>query len=395
MPSVTNLGQGFRFDVAFSFAGPHREKVLEVANRVAASIGKERVFFDEWYQHEILGDDMDVLLQRFYHEQSLFVVADLSEEYSGREWGQAEARAIRALRFEIDPARDEIQRLRLLNVRFGPGEVPGVYKTTGYFNGIDSTVDECADLILKRLALLRERLALPVQPVDALPRQASPAFSWPETSPSLPIWPMADHTEARAAFERLLTRNAPWRSLPLRGSSETGKSHITRQMLANAIQMPDLACGRFDFKGTTDVDAELRAFVQYLDVPLPPVGPRLNERLTHILDALKLRAKPALLIFDTYEAAGEAQDWMEKQLLLRVMRDTWVRVVIAGQTVPEPASAVWATVARPPLQLMPPPPEEWCAFGRLYNPDINLDFVRQAHQVCKGKASVLAQLLGA
>jgi hypothetical protein len=80
---------------------------------------------------------------------------------------------------------------------------------------------------------------------------------------------MADHTEARAAFERLLTRNALWRCLPLRGSSETGKSHITRQMLANAIQMPDLACGRFDFKGTIDVDAELRAFVQYLDVPSP------------------------------------------------------------------------------------------------------------------------------
>jgi len=32
------------------------------------------VFFDEWYEHEILGDDMDVLRQGFYHEQSLLVV---------------------------------------------------------------------------------------------------------------------------------------------------------------------------------------------------------------------------------------------------------------------------------------------------------------------------------
>ena len=32
------------------------------------------MFFDEWFEHEILGSDMDVLLQRFYHERSLLVV---------------------------------------------------------------------------------------------------------------------------------------------------------------------------------------------------------------------------------------------------------------------------------------------------------------------------------
>jgi hypothetical protein len=64
MASTTNPGEGFRFDVAFSFAGPHREKVLAVAQLVAASIGQERVFFSDWYEHELLGVDMDVLLQR-------------------------------------------------------------------------------------------------------------------------------------------------------------------------------------------------------------------------------------------------------------------------------------------------------------------------------------------
>src|SRR5215471_17466446 len=100
-----------RFDVAFSFAGPHRDKVREIAELVAQRVGKQRVFFDEWYEHEILGDDMEVLLQRFYHEQSLLVIADLSQDYAGRDWCQAEARAIRALRFQIDPARNETQRL--------------------------------------------------------------------------------------------------------------------------------------------------------------------------------------------------------------------------------------------------------------------------------------------
>jgi hypothetical protein len=136
---MPNSIEAFRFDVAFSFAGPHRDKVRAIAKLVAAKLGEKRVFFDEWYEYEILGDDMHVLLQRFYHEQSLFVVADLSDEYVGRPWCQAEARAIRALRFEIDPARDEIQRLRLLNVRFDLGNVPGIFNTTAYLDGIAKT----------------------------------------------------------------------------------------------------------------------------------------------------------------------------------------------------------------------------------------------------------------
>ena len=52
----------YRFEVAFSFAGPHRDKERAIAELVAAKLGSERVFFDEWFEHKILGSDMDVLL---------------------------------------------------------------------------------------------------------------------------------------------------------------------------------------------------------------------------------------------------------------------------------------------------------------------------------------------
>ena len=226
-----------------------------------------------------------------------------------------------------------------------------------------------------------------------LPGSGGPSPDWPEQPPPL-LWPMADHSEVRAAFQLLLTRTAPWHFLPLRGPTETGKSHITKQILGNALQMPDLACGRFDFKGTTGMDNEVRAFVQYLGVPLPPASERLNERLGQILEALKQSARPAILVFDAYEYAGEAQDWVEKQLLASLVREPWLRVVIAGQRVPEIANAAWSSVAHAPLSLVPPPPEDWLAFGQPHKPGITLDFVRQAHQLCSGKASVLAQLLG-
>lgn len=218
------------------------------------------------------------------------------------------------------------------------------------------------------------------------------APDWPEVPPPL-LWPMADHSEVRAAFERLLTRAVPWRFLPLRGPSESGKSHITRQMLSNALRVPGLACGRFDFKGIIDMDAEVRVFIQDLDVSLPPVG-RLNERLGYILNGLKQRARPALLVFDTYESADEAQDWVEKQLLPSLIRATWLRVVIAGQRVPERAGAIWEEDASPPITLKPPPAPDWFNYGKRHRPELTLADVETACRLACDRASLLAQLFG-
>jgi hypothetical protein len=192
----------------------------------------------------------------------------------------------------------------------------------------------------------------------------------------------------------LLTRSSAWRFLPVRGDSETGKSHLTRLMLGSALALPGLACGRFDFKGTTKAELELRSFVMNLAVPRLASGAALSDRLNAILDGLKKRASPALVIFDTYEQAGEAQDWVEKQLLAHVVREPWLRVVIAGQRVPDRIGATWAAQAAPPIPLRSPPPEDWFAFGQPHKPGLTLDFVRQAHALCNGKPSLLAQLLG-
>ena len=165
-------------------------------------------------------------------------------------------------------------------------------------------------------------------------------------------------------------------------------------MLYNALRIQELACGRFDFKGTTGMDAEVRAFVQDLGVPLPPANTRLNERLGHILDALKQRARPAFLVFDTYEAAGGAQDWVEKQLLPSLIRATWLRVVIAGQRLPEFTGAVSASVARAPINLEPPPPADSFEYGKQHHPGLTLAWVEDACRFARNKASPLAQLLG-
>jgi len=373
-----------QFLVAFSFAGEQRELVSAIAAAVEEKLGESSVFYDEWFEYYTAGADADLKLAGVYSERSILVVPCVSKAYADKPWTQGEHRAIRDLQMRVDASTNDRDKLRLLPLRVGDGDVPGIFRNTICPDVRTKGLAYAVDLILNRLGLIDPTLTGNAEPSDG--------STWLETPPELD-WPIADHTGAREAFAVLLARKATWRYLPVRGPSETGKSFITRQMLSNALNVADLACGRFDFKGTTDMDAELRAFVQELGVPLPPASARLNDRLTNMLDGLKQRARPTLLIFDTYEAAGEAKDWVEKQLLTTLIRATWLRVVIAGQVVPSSIGAVWASIAPPPLDLMPPPPADWLAFGQKHHADLTL---HEVEMFCKrsNKASVLAQLFG-
>jgi hypothetical protein len=289
-----------RFAVAFSLAGEQRQLVLPIAQEVEAVLGRSAVFYDTWYEHWIAGWDADLLLQKLYGEMAELVVMCVSGAYGAKPWTRTEHRALRSRLMQADSGTD---RYRIFPVRIGDGEVEGVL-----FNEIVpdlryKTPVESAELIVARLMLVRGHAG-----------NAGPAITrWPSDSPMLQ-WPMADHGEARAAFARLLCEASPGRVLLVRGASETGKSHMSRQMIRNAIRLPGVVSGRFDFKGTTNMDIEVEAFSRPLGIE-PPTGHILNERLAKILSDLRKRAQPTLLIFDTYEAAGEAKDWVESVLL--------------------------------------------------------------------------------
>ncbi len=375
-----------KFLVAISFAGEQRDLVREIAEAVERRIGVNNVFFDEWFEPHIAGHDADIKLQEIYADQCELAVVCVSERYKGKEWTQAEYEAIRARVMKSRVSSNRRDQLAILPIRVGDGDVNGIP-----FNAIvpdirNRSPDQTADLIIERLRLIVPSAGMGVGSALVAP-------SWPETLPPM-LWPMADHNGVREVFAQLMDREAPWRFLPIRGLTETGKSHITRQMLANALRVPELACGRFDFKGTTSLDAEVRIFIQDLGVPLPPASTQLSDRLGRTLDELKQRARPTFLVFDTYEAAGDARDWVEKQLLPCLIRTTWLRVVIAGQRVPEFSGAVWASAARAPLDLVPPPPTDWFEYGKQHRPNLKLADVKTACRLACNKASLLAQLLG-
>jgi len=368
-----------RFAVAFSFAGEQRQLVLPIAMEVEAVLGPSTVFYDDWYEYWLAGTDADLSLQELYGEGAELVVVCVSGEYDNKPWTGTEYRAIRDRQMKGTTPAD---RHRILPVRVGDGEVKGVLFTDIVPDLRDRTAIAAAELIVARLNLVRE-----------LAGAAPPVVGWPGQVPEL-HWPMADHAEARGAFTGLLSEASPGRVLLVRGASETGKSHMSKQMIRNALRLPGVAAGRFDFKGTTSMGIEIEAFAGTLGVD-PPDVPSLNQRLGAILTELRRRARPTLLVLDTFEAAGEARGWVEEVLLPHVISARWLRVVIIGQTVPVPIGSVWESVATGPLILQSPGPEDWLAYGRANRGEtVNLELVTQVHRLADGKSSILAGLLG-
>jgi hypothetical protein len=233
----------------------------------------------------------------------------------------------------------------------------------------------------------------PEPPFPATNNSPVLAVEWPESAPDLK-WHLANHDEARLAFAELVTRSSKFRFLGIRGNSETGKSHVTMQFLTNAQRRISVCrCARFDFKGSDQIDQSLATFVQHLDVPLPPASSSLSERFGRILQNLAQRQQPSLLIFDTYEDAGDADRWVLDSLLTSLHRHPWLRVVVAGQVIPVCHGKPWEEDSQV-LQFGRPDPEHWLAYAQANKRTISLSTLDEVFKLTNGKASILAQLCG-
>ena len=88
-----------RFAIAVSFPGEHKRFVRNVVGRLAEELGRDRVFYYDWYQAELLGKDGDLKLREIYRDQSEIVVPFFSEHYA-KPWCEIEWSATRAMLLE-------------------------------------------------------------------------------------------------------------------------------------------------------------------------------------------------------------------------------------------------------------------------------------------------------
>jgi hypothetical protein len=133
-----------KFRVALSFPGERRPYVKEVADSLRSELGDNAVFYDNYYQPDLARPNLDLLLQRIYHEKSNLVVVFLCEDYERKEWCGLEWRAIRDL---IKQKQDN----KIMLVRFDPFLIPGLFGIDGYIDIGTQSPTELASVILKRL----------------------------------------------------------------------------------------------------------------------------------------------------------------------------------------------------------------------------------------------------
>jgi hypothetical protein len=86
-----------RFRVALSFPGEQRPFVAQVAERLAADLGRQAVLYDAWYEPEFARPDLDTYLQSLYHDHSELIAVFFCADYERKEWCGLEWRAVRDL----------------------------------------------------------------------------------------------------------------------------------------------------------------------------------------------------------------------------------------------------------------------------------------------------------
>jgi hypothetical protein len=96
------------------------------------------------------------VLQRIYLTATRLVVCGICKRYAEKPWTQDEWRAIQVFERRLRPGDaggSPADRNRFLPLRFGDGEVDGVFETAIVPDGRDRSAEQIAALILERLQL--------------------------------------------------------------------------------------------------------------------------------------------------------------------------------------------------------------------------------------------------
>jgi hypothetical protein len=133
-----------RFRVALSFPGECRPFVSAVAEHLKGELGQDSVFYDNDYVAELARPNLDLLLQRIYHDNSDLIVVFLSGDYADKEWCGLEWRAKRDI---IKQRRDGTMML----LRLDQAQVPGLFGIDGYIDVATWSPAQTAEEIMKRL----------------------------------------------------------------------------------------------------------------------------------------------------------------------------------------------------------------------------------------------------
>jgi hypothetical protein len=375
-----------KFLVAFSFAGEQRELVRSIAEAVEALLGRSKVFFDEWYEDYIAGDDADVCLQEIYCERCHLAVVCVSERYGDKEWTLAEHAAIRDRVNRARASDNDKDRLGVLPIRVGAGEVKGIPKFTSIVPDVrERPLDKTLELIVNRL------------------HRAAPEFRRAVAFPDYPPWPdepthyepgLADRDEPWPAIQQLMTSRAAKRILMLEGPSGYSKTALLTAAFryAKVLSVP---AAYVDFK-----DSQLLSQINVLRrlrLDLGVVLPGFTEPDPwKLLEALHKSASPTLILLDTFEKVTETKElvqWIETQVLAEVEHCQQLRFLIGGQKIPKSSQFRWHDLAEEIELNRIIDKQVWGDWIQQKNPDLHDKLVEGAVAVYNGEPANISCFL--
>ena len=143
------------YEIALSSTDEQRRFVSEVADRLAAVLGRDKVFYDKFCQAELAQPSLDLYLQEIYLDRSRLVVVFLGSDIGRKEWHGLERWVALDL---IKSKRSE----QIMLVRVEEGSAPGSLGIDGWVDARGRDAREVADLILERWRLLS-----PIPPLSA------------------------------------------------------------------------------------------------------------------------------------------------------------------------------------------------------------------------------------
>ena len=356
-----------RFRIAFSFAGEKREFVSQVAAILAARFGEEKILYDKFHRAEFARDDLAFYLPDLYNTETDLVVAVFCENYDQKEWCGLEWKAI----FDMVKKRRSDE---LMLTRFGNVEGRGLFSLAGYIDLQGETSTSAAGIILERLALNegnpKNYYAKPLIAGGGLP-----AIAWPnqvsEHAPDL-----ANRDAEFEFFRSMIAGKTRERAMFVEAESNRGKTTFIRECARYCQTVfPTEAFVTVDFNANPSREWALETLRLDLISRWKLFAPVASTTLDLRTD-LRTFVDPVILLFDTYEKASlNAQDLVVGLLLSDLEKLPAVRIIVAGQKIPEHSKALWANRARRFLLGPINDPQHWERIRNNHYPDLNSDHI--------------------
>lgn len=224
----------------------------------------------------------------------------------------------------------------------------------------------------------------------------SPAAPQPPTIP----WPtlhapfdrrMANRDAEFQLFEAMLQGRSAQRALLIQGESGRGKSMLVNSFIRLARQLR-LGHTLIDCQNPSwSLDSVLNTLENDMtNASNSLAGETSEQHRRRLLTKLKALAQPHLLLLDSFEKApGELKQWLEDDVLARLLNCPALVVVVCGQSVPKTQGKFWQDDVHSLALPLIANPEAWHACYQ----HVPADFIQNLVCYTKGDPAVISRVL--